>query len=292
MNLQKIKDNFNKKDGSMYGKKNIDDSLAILFHENSKFDDISIRKQGYKIASFSNPYVTERSSQPFKCYSGCETIELSQYNNINKSDDFSNLIANRRSIRAYDKNYKVSLNEINTLLFNSYGVTFNSKIVGYDIDGHIGLRNIVSAGGLYPLEVYIVVFNSHIKNGLYHYRPDTNILELIKEGAFVEELLKIVQAEPYVDMRSSCCAIITTGVIERLIIKYGDRGYRFLMQEVGSFNQMVSLLAESINLGSCILGAFNDDKINNFIGIDGVFETVNNVIVFGGKMETNLNCEI
>ena len=201
------------------------------------------------------------------------------------------MIARRRSIRAYDKNYKISLNEINTLLFNN-GVTLKSKIVGYDIEGHIGFRNIVSAGALYPLEVYIVIFNSHIKNGLYHYRPDANILELIKEGSFLDDLLKIIQAEPYVDMRCSCCAIITAGIIERLIIKYGDRGYRFLMQEVGSFNQIVSLLAESINLGSCILGAFNDDKINSFIGIDGVFETVNNVIVFGGKNDTNINCEI
>jgi len=64
------------------------------------------------------------------------------------------------------------------------------------------------------------------------------------------------------------------------------------MQEVGSFNQVVSLLAESIDLGSCILGAYNDDKINNFIGIDGVFETVNNFIVLGGKAKNNLNCEL
>lgn len=62
--------------------------------------------------------------------------------------------------------------------------------------------------------------------------------------------------------------------IERLLIKYGDRGYRFLMQESGFVAQTISLLAESINLSSCMLGGYNDDKVNEFIGIDGVFETI------------------
>lgn len=62
--------------------------------------------------------------------------------------------------------------------------------------------------------------------------------------------------------------------IERKLIKYGDRGYRFLMQESGFVAQTISLLAESINLSSCMLGGYNDDKVNEFIGIDGVFETI------------------
>ena len=189
----------------------------------------------------------------------------------------------RRSTRDYDKEYKISLNELTALLFNSYGVTFKSKIVGFDVDGHIGMRNVPSGGALYPLEMYVVIFNAHIPSGLYHYRADTNVLELLKEGDFIEELLKIIQAEPYVNMRTSSALIITTGIIERLLIKYGDRGYRFLMQESGFVGQTISLLAESINLCSCMLGGYNDDKVNEFLGIDGVFETINNIIVVGKK---------
>jgi len=107
------------------------------------------------------------------------------------------------------------------------------------------------------------------------------LLELLRKGNFIEKLIKIIQAEPYVNMRTSSALIITTGIIERSLIKYGERGYRFLMQESGFVGQTLSLLAVSINLDSCMLGGYNDDKINEFLGVDGVFETINNIIVIG-----------
>ncbi|MBW8049876.1 MAG: SagB/ThcOx family dehydrogenase [Cytophagales bacterium] len=283
MKLEKVKEQYESKDNSMYGKKNIENSIALLYHENSKFTRYTIRMDGEKIAAFNNPYVIERSSQPFKSYPGAETIDLSIYNEINSKVNFFDLITKRRSVRDYDKNYKLSLFELFILLYNSYGVNYKSKITGLDVEGHIGMRNIPSAGALYPLEIYIVTFNAHIPSGLYHFQPDKIILEKIKEGEFMNELINIIQAEPYVNMRNSSVLIITTGVIERLLIKYGERGYRFLMQESGFVGQMISLLAESIDLGSCMVGGYNDDKVNEFLGIDGVFETVNNILVIGAK---------
>ena len=292
MKISEVKDKYNEMDGSMYGKKNIDESIAMLYHENSKFTTHTIRSQGEKIEGFNNAYVLERSSQPFKSYPGNKTIDLSVYTNFKPNETLYNCLINRRSIRDYDKEYKISLNELTALLFNSYGVTYKSKIVGFDVDGHIGMRNIPSGGALYPLEIYVVIFNAHIPSGLYHYRTDNNHLELLKEGDFIEELLQIIRAEPYVNMRTSSALIITTGIIERLLIKYGDRGYRFLMQESGFIGQTISLLAESINLGSCMLGGYNDDKVNDFLDIDGVFETINNIIVIGKKGDNLSSCEV
>ncbi|MFO7827409.1 MAG: SagB/ThcOx family dehydrogenase [Bacteroidales bacterium] len=270
----------------MYGKKNVEESLAMLYHENSKFTTHTIRTEGEKIGRFNNPYVIERASQPFKSYPNSKSIELSVYEDFKPKATLYECLINRRSIRDYDKDYKISLNELTALLFNSYGVTYKSKIAGFNVDGHIGMRNVPSGGALYPLEIYVVIFNAHIPSGLYHYRADNNSLELLKEGTFTEELTKIIQAEPYVNMRSSSALIITTGIIERLLIKYGDRGYRFLMQESGFVGQTVSLLAESINLVSCMLGGYDDDKVNEFIGIDGVFETINNIITIGKAAKT------
>jgi len=290
MIIRDIKKEYNQKDGSMYGEKNLHESLAMLYHENSKFTDYTLRQQGEIIGAFNNPYVVERSTQPFKCYPNHKTIDLSDYINLKNTSNFFDLLIQRRSHRNFDENYKISLFEISNLLYQSYGVTERTKISGFNVEGHIGFRNVPSGGGLYPLEIYIVLFNSHIENGLYHYRPDTNAIEFLKQGDFADELNKIIQAEPYVNMKSASCIVLTTGIIERLIIKYGDRGYRFLMQEVGFISQTISLLAESLELGSCMLGGYNDDKVNEFIGIDGVFETINNVIVIGKKKE-ELNCE-
>jgi len=56
-----------------------------------------------------------------------------------------------------------------------------------------------------------------------------------------------------------------------------------MLHESGFFAQTFSLIAEQLTLGSCMVGGYIDDKINNFIGIDGVFETIQNVIIFGKK---------
>lgn len=281
MHINKIKDRYNDQDGSLYGKKNIEDSVAMLYHENSKLNTHNIRSLGENINTFNNPYILERSSQPFKCYPGCPFIELPtdthHFSNISLFD----VIGKRRSIRNFDPNYTLSLNELSILLHQSYGVTHKTKVEGLSREGHLGLRNIPAAGGLYPLEIYLVLFNSHLPAGLYHYRPDKNALEMIKEGTFPEYLSTIIQTEPYTNLSQCAGLIITTGMIERIFIKYGDRGYRFLVQEVGALSLMISLLAESINLGSCMLGGYQDDKVNLFLDIDGVFETVNNMLVIG-----------
>tara|TARA_B110001452_G_scaffold242376_1_gene225139 strand:- start:448 stop:1332 length:885 start_codon:yes stop_codon:yes gene_type:complete len=282
MQISKIKNKYAKVDGSMYGEKNIAESLAVLYHENSKFTSYSSRIQGEKISAFNyNPYVIKRSSQPFKYYPNHKKIDLSVYTNPKLEANIFDVLKKRRSLRDFDDKYKLSLNELATLLYQSYGVTYKSKIVDSEINGHIGMRNIPSGGALYPLELYVVIFNADIPSGLYHYNSDLNVLESLKEGDFIDNLLGIIQAEPYVNMRSSSALIITTGIIERVLIKYGDRGYRFLMQESGFVGQTISLLAESINLGSCMLGGYNDDKVNRFLGVDGVFETTNNIIVIG-----------
>ncbi|MFA8434848.1 MAG: SagB family peptide dehydrogenase [Marinifilaceae bacterium] len=283
MKLIQTKERYEEKDGTLFGKKNIEESLALLYHENSKFTTHSMRKQGERIAAFSNPYVAERSSQPFKTYPGREQIDLSVYGQVPREADLFEVMTRRRSVRDYREQYPLSLNELFVLLHHSYGVNYRQKMEGFGVEGHIGLRNVPSGGGLFPLEVYVVIFQSHIPNGLYHFRPDCTCLEKIKEGDFMEELLAIIQAEPYVNMRSASALIITTGMIERQLIKYGDRGYRFMMQESGFVGMMVSMLAESLDLGSCMLGGYNDDKINEFLGVDGVFETVNNLITIGKK---------
>lgn len=264
-------------------KKNIEDSLAMLYHENSKFNKYKLRKDGERIEAFNSPYVIARAAQPYKIYPANVSIDLSLYKMAPKVT-LHEVLTFRRSLRQYNENYKISLNEIAYVLYNSYGVTKTFKIAdSFEVDGNWGLRNVPSAGGLYPLELYIVVLNGHISSGLYHYRSDTNALELIKEGNFRDYLRENMQCEPYVNISTASAVIFSTGIFERVAIKYGDRAYRFLIQESGIVGQTITLLLESIGLGSCWIGAYIDDMINELLGIDGVYESVNNVIVIGKK---------
>ena len=122
-------------------------------------------------------------------------------------------------------------------------------------------------------------------NGIYHYRPDVNALELIREGEFYQDLSNITSAEPWVNLEDASCAIFISGIFERLMLKYGERGYRFLLQEVGAVSQNISLVAEAIGLACCQVGSFQDDPVNDFLGLSGIGETACNFMVLGGKKE-------
>lgn len=282
MNIENIKDLYDSRDGSLYGKKNIEESLAMLYHENSKFTEIGTRKHVDLIAEFTNDYIAQRSSQPYKVYPGHDNINLNDHRSLEVKDTLLDCLRKRRSVRSFSS-YTISIQELSTILYNSYGVTYRMPLRIEEREGHLGMRNVPSGGGLYPLEIYIVVFNSELPSGLYHYRPDTNSLELVKKGDFLEQLSKIILAEPYVNLKSASALILTTGIIERLLIKYGERSYRFLMMETGFLNQTLTLLLTSLGLGSCMIGGFNDDRVNDFLDVDGVFETVASVIVIGKK---------
>ena len=103
-------------DRSIHNIKNIKDLCALLFQENSKLDKFTIIKQGENIGGFSNPYLTQRISQPYKCFPGSKVVSMKDYANMKPlSFNLFETIAERRSVRKY-KNYEISLNEIYTIL--------------------------------------------------------------------------------------------------------------------------------------------------------------------------------
>ena len=282
MNIKKIKNIYSKHNQSIYGLKNISDSIGLIYHENSKLTNISNRKLGERIVGFLNPYFIERSVQPYKIYPNNTSYSLNDFIvNLSQIDEFYKLILSRRSIRNFKTEYKISLFELAQVLHCSYGINLLEKLT--DMDGYMGYRSVPSAGGLYPLEIYIVLLNSHLESGLYHFSVKDNSLVLLKNGNYLEYLKNIIQAEPYININSASGLIFITSVAERQIMKYGERSYRYTLQEVGQVSQMICLLFEKIHFGNCFAGSYMDDEINDFIGIDGVFETIQNIIIFGKK---------
>ena len=92
----------------------------------------------------------------------------------------------------------------------------------------------------------MVALHCSMSSGLYHYQVRDNALECLRQGDCTQLLLEMIQAEPYVDLASSSVVLFITGCVERQMIKYGERAYRFMQNEVGSVTQMVTLIAEAL----------------------------------------------
>lgn len=283
-NLMQLKQQYDKIDATPYGQ-NFADSIAILYHENSKLSSLLSRTLGERVSRFSNRFFYSRASQPYKIYPGSPIIPFEDFGREPyECPDLFSVISSRRSCRNFQK-YNISGKELFLICHYSYGISTKTPIreLGY---GSWNYRNVPSGGGLYPLELYFALFQGEYMPGLYHYRPDINALELIKEGDFSGELNNIITAEPIVNLKGSSCVFFVTSVFERIMVKYGDRGYRFILMETGFLSENLSLVCHSQQLGSCMIGGYLDDMVNNFLGINGLGETVQNVIVMGKGVDT------
>ena len=270
-------------DNSIYNLSKFKNSLALDYALNSKFTDFKIKKLAPITTQFYHPFVLERAAQPYKRYEDCFFYSFEDYVENNFEFDIYTAIKTRKSTKEYLQK-DISIKELYCLLHHSYGIMRKEKIQNETVPW--SFRAVPSPGGIFASEIYVILLNSHLPKGLYHYRSDTNGLELLKEGDFSGFVKENSGMDMYINSIESINGIlITTGMIERLYTKYGERAYRFMLLEIGFIAQNMSLIAESLNIGTCMLGGYYDDKINEFIGIDGLLESVQNIMVFGSKKE-------
>lgn len=164
-------------------------------------------------------------------------------------------IFQRKACRTYQKT-PLSLEEISQLLWAAAGKT---------IDGITGpTRSHPSAGGLYPVEIYLVAGNIlSLPQGIYHYQWWNHSLFLLKEGDFRPILSQMALGQQALVSAPVVC--IFTAVYERTTKKYGKRGERYVPLDIGASAQNMSLQAEAIGLGSVWIGAFDEEKVKKLL---------------------------
>jgi len=62
-------------------------------------------------------------------------------------------------------------------------------------------------------------------------------------------------------MADAPAILAVVGQYKKVTQKYGERGIRYALIEVGHVGQNVSLQAEALGLGAGLVGAFEDEKV-------------------------------
>ena len=65
--------------------------------------------------------------------------------------------------------------------------------------------------------------------------------------------------------------------------RYGEKGYRYIFLDAGHVGQNLYLSAEGIDCGACVIGACDDDAVNELLGIDGKEQFAIYLAVVGKK---------
>ena len=161
----------------------------------------------------------------------------------------------RRSVRHYTEE-ALTLQEVSQLLWSAQGITIRP-------DGRRG-RTAPSAGALFPLEVYLTVRNVEgLEPGVYRFIPEGHQLKKMFANDVHAELSAAALGQPWV--AQAPINIVIAAIYERTTVRYGDRGIRYVHMEVGHVGQNISLQVISLNLGTVVVGAFDDDRVHQII---------------------------
>lgn len=189
--------------------------------------------------------------------------------------DIRDAIDRRVSVRAYSGE-ALSLAELSHLLWCTQGVKQVTPRPST-------LRTVPSAGARHCFETYVLVNRVEgLSPGLYRFLAGMHKLQEVDlTGDIAERVTKACLDQRIV--LASAATFIWTAVAYRMMWRYGERGFRYMHLDAGHVCQNLYLSAEPIGCGVCAIAAFDDDALNQTLGLDGVEQFAVYVGVVGKK---------
>lgn len=198
------------------------------------------------------PYLKERKR--------IDLVNFDELNNVNKIE-LKTAIKSRESRRIYSKK-SVSIEELSFLLWSTQGIR---KYV--DV-GHT-LRTVPSAGCRHALETYLCIFNvNNLKQGIYRYLPiEHQLLFEFAEDHLKEKIIEATFGQSW--SAESAVIFIWTAVPYRMEWRYDIDSSKVIAIEAGHVCQNLYLACEAIDAGTCAIAAYDQEKMDELLKVDG-----------------------
>ena len=228
-----------------------DPDVARLYHVNSshlrcQVPDVSAEGDGHPFR--------------FRTYPGSPRVDLPGRDFV-LDRPLGEVLRDRQSVRDFLLS-PLDLTVVGRLLHASFGVRAYRKAEGiwvYD-------RPVPSAGGLYPLELYVATRGVEtLPDGLYHYDARSHQLEQRRSKLLPSEITPLILGQDLV--RDANLIIVITAIFQRTMWKYGARGYRYVWLDAGHLGQNLYLVATALGLGAVSVGGFFDEELNSLLNV-------------------------
>ena len=171
------------------------------------------------------------------------------------------VITDRQTFRRYADS-SLSLDELTYLLWCTQGIKMDRPPAGMR-------RTVPSAGARHPFETILLVNRvDGLEPGLYRYLASVHkLLRLPANEAITDQIMGACLNQTQVN--ESAVTFIWVAVVERTVWRYSERGYRYMHLDAGHVCQNLYLAAWVIGCGVCAIGAFDDEKLNGVLALDG-----------------------
>lgn len=175
--------------------------------------------------------------------------------------DLLSAMANRKSRRAFLPD-PLNLEELSFLLWATQGVR---KVV----PPWTAYRVVPSAGCRHAFETYLCVLNVEgLDRGIYRYLPLEHQLVLERQEDGLEEKIAF-SALGQIFLGKAAVSFVWTAIPERMEWRYDRAAHKVIAIDAGHVCQNLYLACEAIGAGTCSIGAYLQDKMDELIGVDG-----------------------
>jgi SagB-type dehydrogenase family enzyme len=177
-------------------------------------------------------------------------------------------IRRRRSRRKFTDD-PITLEELSFLLWTTQGV---EELIGRS--GRATLRTVPSAGARHAFETYLSAHRvDGLPEGLYRYLALEHKLCLVATGdGLAANARGACLGQKFVEQ--SAVTFIWTVVPYRMEWRYVRGSHKIIALDAGHVCQNLYLAAESIGCGTCAIGAYDQDAMDELVGVDGESEFV------------------
>lgn len=250
--------------------------LHRLYHINSELNGTNSYSFIREIDSrVTHPEFIKKVEEQYERHCECIGIELPKVSKNIKGRDILSLLKSRRTIRNFEGT-AIDVQNLSDLLHYSCGVSGVYR--KFKSMPEMKLFTYPNAGSIYCIYAYISVQNVNgLKNGFYYYDPILHSLKEIKKYKREDDYYKY--SMQYELLSKSSFSVYLVGSLEILGLKYGNRGYRFMLQNAGHAAQNFLLIAENYKLGAVASGGFLDAEIRRDLKLENEFVLYE--IVFG-----------
>ena len=178
-----------------------------------------------------------------------------------RGTDLLDAISNRKSHRRFQAQ-ALSLAELAFLLWSTQGIK-------QELAPGTALRTVPSAGCRHPFETYLLITRvADLVSGVYRYLPMEHALVLEQEDPdLVEKLTPATLGQTFAS--AAPVTFVWAALPYRTEWRYVSAAHRVILMDVGHVCQNLYLACEALACGTCAIAAYNQELMDQLIGVDG-----------------------
>ena len=168
------------------------------------------------------------------------------------------LLKTRKSRRKHDSALALSAEELSFLCWAAAGIREKHEKPSF--------RTYPSGGARHPFDLFVFVSRvAGLEPGLYRYLPFEHALALVRAGDDSAVLDEALMGQYW----KAAAVLVWAAVPYRTEWRYGPVSHKVLLLDAGHACQNLYLACEAIGAGTCAIGAYDQEKLDRYLGLDG-----------------------